>query len=86
MLIVLGLALFVVSVVMIGYYESVLADEGLSQQEIWDSEWYLSWWKDFSAGFGSPATALTLSIVGALAIFYAVTGVYQIEDEKEKQQ
>ena len=63
--IVLGLGVFVVSVVMIGFHESVLADESASQQEIWDSEGALIWWKDFCLGVASPL-ALILIIIGLM--------------------
>jgi len=50
LLIVLGLGVFVASVVMISYNESVLANESAIQQQIWDSEGALIWWKDFYSG------------------------------------
>lgn len=65
--IVLGLGVFVASFVMINYHESVLANEGAGQQEIWDSEGALIWWKDFYLGIGAPI-AVALIILGWIAV------------------
>ena len=64
---VLGFSVFVASFGMISYHESVLADESASQQEIWDSEGALIWWKDFYLGVGAPI-AVALIIIGIIAI------------------